>query len=363
MDTQPAPSADLLTRAAPPAPAAPTFGDWRAYAHKWAPRVEIQGFVRGAQEELFQLLAKLHTADQELPEYWADYLIDVWQGRGPNLYQMSTPFIGIPPIFDSPDRASCILTGREASSARLLTALILDAQHLTGVVSALDARQRVNVMPHVKELTYMQERIDPRIHRAGYRRSEADEQRAGEALAGACRGLERLEWGGGSACEAHAILDLDRILRACPHLHTVSAALPTLEDAPGLKRVSLRQAALYDETQRVERRLERLGELESLQLTQIREIASPPARTALARLAHVKAATLQISQEIHAAHSDPQGSLQWIADAAKAVGAQDVYIFNTPHTVAHVTRAFKGSGIKVRWETPKRSREEREEQF
>lgn len=363
MDTQPAPSADLLTRAAPPAPAAPTFGDWRAYAHKWARRVEETGFARCAQEQLFKILAQLHGADQELPEYWADYLIDVWQGHGPNLYQMSTPFIGIPEVFDSPDRARRILTGGEASIARLLTALVLDAQHLTGVVSALDAGQLVNAMPHVKELTYMQEHIDPRIYRAGYRGSEADEQRAGEALAGACRNLGVLAWGGGSGCEAHTILDLDRILRACPHLHTVSAALPTLEDAPGIKRLSLRQAALYDETQRVERRLERLGKLESLQLTQIREIASPPARTALARLAHVKAATLQISQEVHAAHRDPQGSLQWIADAAKVVGAQEVYIFNAPHTVAHVTRAFKGSGLKVRWETPKRSREEREEQF
>lgn len=362
MDTQPAPSADLLTRAAPPAPAAPTFGDWRAYAHKWAPHVETLGFVHGAQIELFQILAKLHTADQELPEYWADYLIDVWQGRGPNLYQMSVSFRDMPPIFDSPNMARQILTGGAAPLARLLTKITLDGAHMVETTADLDAGQRANVMPHVKELIYIQEGRDAR-YRTANRPSEADEQRAGEALAGACRYLERLEWGGGPVVEAHTILDLDRILRACPHLHTVSAALPTLEDAPGIKRISLRQAALYDETQRVERRLERLGKLESLQLTQLREIASPPARTALARLAHVKAATLQISQEIHAAHRDPQGSLKWIADAAKVVDAQEVYIFNTPHTVAHVTRAFRGSGIKVRWETPKRSREEREEQF
>lgn len=361
MDTQPAPSADLLTRAAPPAPAAPTFGDWRAYAHKWAPHVETLGFVHGAQIELFQILAKLHAADQELPEYWADYLIDVWQGRGPNLYQMSVSFRDMPPIFDSPNMARQILTGGAAPLARLLTKIALYEAHMVETTADLDAGQRVNVMPHVKELIYTQEARDAR-YRTANRPSDAEEQRAGEALAGACRNLERLEWGG-PVVEAHTILDLDRILRACPHLHTVSAALPTLEDAPGIKRVSLRQAALYDETQRVERRLERLGKLESLQLTQIREIASPPARTALARLAHVKAATLQISQEIHAAHSDPQGSLKWIADAAQAVGAQEVYIYNTPHTVAHVTRAFKASGIKVRWETPKRSREEREEQF
>jgi len=347
------------------APRAPyTFGDWRGMAHEHAQRVKDNGLCRLSHIALFDALEALRLQGEELPDYWADYLIEVWGGNAPNLYQLAGDYHTYGErapsriMGETLNARTTLLCGRGRSLARLLGQIALEPNDFNDMGLALKGvGGKIPKMPHVKTIEFWQE-LDCRPHRL----DDASEQFYGQQLANACRNLEHLNWGAGD-CEGIRIMNLDPVLRACPHLRTVTGALPTLEDAPHLKSVSLRQAYLYDGTERVERRLDRLGPLEVLQLTQVREISGKCGQVALERVGHVRAAQLQIGGERHSAYSDPQGSLVWIRDAALAVGASSVYVMGTPHTVAHVTRAFKGTGLLVRWETPKPGKPEREQQF
>jgi hypothetical protein len=338
-----------------------TFGDWRAMAHEHAQQVKDNGFCRVPHLALFDALEALRLQGEELPDFWADYLIDVW-GKAPNMYQLAGDYythgeLSPRRILGEVQYRAELLAGKDRGIARLLGQLRLEPNDFNDLQRHGRNSIKINKMPHVKTIEFWQELIG-----CPHRLNESGEQSYGEALANACRNLERLHWGAGD-CEGIRILNLDRILSACPNLRTVTGALPMLEDAPQIKSVSIRQAYLYNEVERVERRLDRLGPLENLQLTQVREISGRWGAKALERVGHIRATVLGIGGERHTAHRYPQESLVWIKDAALAVGASIVYITGTPHTVAHVTRAFKGTGLLVRWETPKAGKPEREQQF
>lgn len=323
-------------------------------AHQWAPTIKEKGITRGPLAALFAALAQLRQNGHKLPAIWADYLVSVW-GEAPSLYMLSGDGrwgeIGSDLLWgEGVWGAREIMCGRDHGFGRLLGETRIEE----GLIRELALSSNLGRMfPHVRQLSYETPWRTALTAR--------DEDHVGELLARACPALETLEWGAGDGEGVH-VVDLDPFIRSCPGLSYAGCALPRLEDAPHIKRVSLRQAHLYNETERVERRLDRLGKLEYLAISHLREVDSKPARTALARLEHVNADLVMITSAIHDARRKPLEALEWARAAAKTCGARTVYVDGPPHTVANITRTFKGSGLLVRWMSPK-SGKLREEQF
>lgn len=342
------------------APTGPVeFGEWRAMAQLCATLAQVQRspWAHKQTQELFPLLARMAKHDQELEPFWADYLIDLMRGVGITRFQLCDHWTG--PVTSAHLWTSDAERGRniEALTAghpqgfnRLVTALAIEAKEMLSMQQAGGVAR----WPNLRSLNY----------EAGpsWRPVDASYQEATlHTIACAASRLHSFYTRG-------VLVNLDPILRACPLLRVVGGALPMRETGAQITRLSLMQADLYSGEAQAEkaRRLALVGELESLQITELREVTTRPAHDALATLsrAHGLQARALLVSELHnsPAWRAPREALEWARQAAGLVRADLVQLDGMFHTVKNIRDTFKGTGHLVRWIAPK-SQTLREEQF